>query len=305
MKKFFTDIELMNSSVTLNNGSASNTVLAVKGTGHISTTANTDNIHVDIEMTDSGATAGTYGSNIASSKFKFPVVTVDNKGIVTGISNSTEVTVPTALNTPKALTFGGNNATGTAVTSSFNGGASRTFKVVGSGAISAVAANSSSNITVTVSAITDSTPTDNSANLITSGAVYSAIDGALSSIMTFKGTLGTGGDVTALPTDPKVGDTYLVITAGTYGGITCEVGDMIICKTKKVGTTAATWTVAQGNTDGVVTGPASATVGNIATFNATTGKVIKDSGFTIATSVPASAVFTDTKYYLATGTNNG
>ena len=34
----------------------------------------------------------------------------------------------------------------------------------------------------------------------------------------------------------------------------------------------------------------------IAVFNDTTGKVIKDSGFTIATSVPANAKFTDTVY---------
>lgn len=45
-----------------------------------------------------------------------------------------------------------------------------------------------------------------------------------------------------------------------------------------------------------VDGPASSTANHIATFDGTTGKVIKDSGFTIATSVPANAVFTDTTY---------
>jgi hypothetical protein len=43
-----------------------------------------------------------------------------------------------------------------------------------------------------------------------------------------------------------------------------------------------------------VTGPASAVANQVATFDGTTGKLIKDSGFTIATSVPAGAVFTDT-----------
>lgn len=38
------------------------------------------------------------------------------------------------------------------------------------------------------------------------------------------------------------------------------------------------------------------TAGRIAVFNDTTGKVIKDSGFTIATSVPSGAKFTDTVY---------
>jgi hypothetical protein len=43
-----------------------------------------------------------------------------------------------------------------------------------------------------------------------------------------------------------------------------------------------------------VTGPASAVANQVATFDGTTGKLIKDSGFTIETSVPAGAVFTDT-----------
>lgn len=45
-----------------------------------------------------------------------------------------------------------------------------------------------------------------------------------------------------------------------------------------------------------VTGPNSSTNAHIATFTGTTGKVIQDSGFTIAKSVPADAQFTDTIY---------
>ena len=45
---------------------------------------------------------------------------------------------------------------------------------------------------------------------------------------------------------------------------------------------------------GDVVGPSSAVSGNVATFNGTTGKLVQDSGYTIATSVPADAVFTDT-----------
>ena len=45
---------------------------------------------------------------------------------------------------------------------------------------------------------------------------------------------------------------------------------------------------------GDVVGPSSAVSGNIATFSGTTGKLVQDSGYTIATSVPANAVFTDT-----------
>jgi hypothetical protein len=46
--------------------------------------------------------------------------------------------------------------------------------------------------------------------------------------------------------------------------------------------------------DAKVAGPASAVNNQIAVFDGTTGKIIKDSGFTIETSVPAGAVFTDT-----------
>ena len=47
--------------------------------------------------------------------------------------------------------------------------------------------------------------------------------------MVFKGTLGTGGTVTALPTADYVrGWTYKVITAGTYAGLTCAIGDLIV-----------------------------------------------------------------------------
>lgn len=42
-----------------------------------------------------------------------------------------------------------------------------------------------------------------------------------------RGTLGTGtGDLPDLPSNPNIGDTYFVATAGTYGGISARVGDM-------------------------------------------------------------------------------
>lgn len=96
----------------------------------------------------------------------------------------------------------------------------------------------------------DTTVTTGSANLITSGAVASAIGAA--DAMRFKGTIGTGGTVTALPSTHQQGDTYRVITAGTYAGQTCEVGDLIIALGTS-GTTASDWTVAQTNIDGAIT----------------------------------------------------
>lgn len=50
-----------------------------------------------------------------------------------------------------------------------------------------------------------------------------------SDAMVFKGTLGTNGTVTAIPTTGVVkGDTYKIISAGTYAGSTCKVGDLLI-----------------------------------------------------------------------------
>ena len=89
-------------------------------------------------------------------------------------------------------------------------------------------------------------------------AYKSAIDYADSKItaaVSFKGTLGTGGTITALPTSGyTIGDEYKVITAGTYAENTCEVGDMIIAVKSFYGTTAnSDWSVIQNNLVGAVT----------------------------------------------------
>lgn len=52
---------------------------------------------------------------------------------------------------------------------------------------------------------------------------------AQSDALKFKGTLGIGGNETELPTDGvKNGDTYKVITSGTYNGKTAKPGDLFI-----------------------------------------------------------------------------
>lgn len=97
--------------------------------------------------------------------------------------------------------------------------------------------------------------------------------------MRYRGTLGEEGTITAIPTEGvRSGDTYKVSTAGTYAGHVCEVGDMVIAlEDIETGSTDANWTVVQTNIDGAVTGPVSAADENIAVFDGTTGKVIKDS----------------------------
>lgn len=50
-----------------------------------------------------------------------------------------------------------------------------------------------------------------------------------SDAMIFRGTIGVGGTITALPTvHVSIGDTYKVTSIGTYAGVACKVGDMLI-----------------------------------------------------------------------------
>jgi hypothetical protein len=107
--------------------------------------------------------------------------------------------------------------------------------------------------------------------------------------MLFKGTIGTGGTVTSLPATHNIGWTYRVITAGTYAGQSCEIGDLIICIADGTAANNAHWTIAQGNISNmstVVAGPSSATSGNFPVFDGTTGKKIKDSGVSPSTYLP-------------------
>jgi len=89
--------------------------------------------------------------------------------------------------------------------------------------------------------------------------VDKAVSAVQSQALVFKGTVGT----TALPTDPKIGDTYVVDKAGTYAGEVCEVGDTLICKAAKTTSKAATWLVVQKNIDGAVTSTETLTAGQI------------------------------------------
>lgn len=105
----------------------------------------------------------------------------------------------------------------------------------------------------------------------------------------------------------KAGWQYVVQEAGTYAGDICEVGDFIICIKDYASGSASDndWAHLQVNIVGAVSGPDVAVAGRVATFSDTSGKHIKDSGFTIAKSVPADAKFTDTTYLAATSASDG
>lgn len=111
-----------------------------------------------------------------------------------------------------------------------------------------------------------------------------AVNAAIASGVNVRGTIGEGGTIEALPVaDYKVGDMYVVRTAGTYAGQVCEVGDHILCiKTYADAPNDADWSVIQKNIDRAITGPAAAVADNIAVFDGATGTIVKDGGFKIS-----------------------
>lgn len=170
-------------------------------------------------------------------------------------------------------------------------------------------------LTGTPTAPTAAAGTD-STQIATTAFVNTAITNKMAEAdaMLYKGVIsgGSSGDYGALTPAADKGWTYKVDTAGKILGVAVEVGDMLICN--KDSTAAATasnyttikanWDFIQGNLDGVVLGPASSTDAHVAVFDGTTGKKIKDSGFTIGKSVPSNAVFTDTDTKVTSSANH-
>lgn len=136
-------------------------------------------------------------------------------------------------------------------------------------------------------------------------ALRKAVEAAVSKGQHFQGVVNS--TATLPPYNYKAGWLYSVQEAGTYAGNVCEVGDLIICVKDYASGSAsnADWAVLQANLDGAVTGPSASVAAHVVVFDGTSGKRIKDSGFTIAASVPANAKFTDTTYNAATDAADG
>lgn len=141
----------------------------------------------------------------------------------------------------------------------------------------------------------------------TTAAVKSYVDAALGAndAMVYKGVLeATAAGIYTPAAD--CGDTYKVSAAGKVNGINVEIGDMFICTAD--GTSAATstnvstvsknWNIIQANVDGALIKSGTYTNAHVLVADGTTGKV-KDSGYTIAASVPSGAKFTDTTYTIS------
>ena len=136
-------------------------------------------------------------------------------------------------------------------------------------------------------------------------ALRKAVEAAVSKGQHFQGVVNS--TATLPPYNYKAGWLYSVQEAGTYAGNVCEVGDLIICVKDYASGSAsnADWAVLQANLDGAVTVPSASVAAHVVVFDGTSGKRIKDSGFTIGCSVPANAKFTDTTYNPATDAADG
>lgn len=112
---------------------------------------------------------------------------------------------------------------------------------------------------------------------------------AANDAMVFRGVL----DCSLNPVYPaaNTGDTWRVSVAGRIGGSAgpaVELGDLLICLADNTpagnhATVGASWSIAQSNLDGAVTGPTSSTGGNVAAFSGASGKVLQDGGASIST----------------------
>ena len=133
-------------------------------------------------------------------------------------------------------------------------------------------------------------------DLATAKAVNDAIV-ALPSPMVFKGSLGTGGTITELPTASasNEGYTYKVITKGTYAGQAAGVGDLFICG-KPEGSQSYAWILipAGDEPEGTVTSvglsmPTGFSVANTPITSSGTLTVTFESGYSLPTTAKQTA----------------
>lgn len=152
---------------------------------------------------------------------------IDKVGTVTGVSIST----------------GGTNGT---IKYSVNGAAATEVAVKGLGSLAYKSGLGKGDVGLdkVQNKTLDTAVTAGSGNYITSGAVKTYVDETVTGAVQYLGTVANADELAALNPD-SVGDFCRVSTAfGSY-----HVGDLLLCKTLKSGSTAATWDVIHGEID--------------------------------------------------------
>ena len=229
---------------------------------------------------------------------KVPQITTDSTGHVTSISEVTISGVTPSSHASTATTYGigttSNYGHVKLATGDMNGATNTDGVAVSKNHThSQYAPVASPTLTGTPKAPTAASGT-NTTQIATTAFVQDAVTQglAVSDAMVYKGTVTLGASSPGgLTVAADKGHTYKVIangttTSGYVDGVKVEAGDMVICNSDSTAaatssnyaTIAAKWDFVQGNTDGVVVGPASATSGNVVLFDGATGKLVKDGG---------------------------
>lgn len=113
-------------------------------------------------------------------------------------------------------------------------------------------------------------------------ALKSYVDGLFANLTSAEP--GIVSSTSPLPAEYKAGQHFRVAEEGTYAGVECEIGDLILVVKTYNAETASNddFMVLQANIDGAVTsGAETSTVGEVVVFDSVTGKVIKGSGIQI------------------------
>lgn len=194
--------------------------------------SSTDLLHPETEagvVTYSNTSSGLTATNVQDAIDEVltsagAVDDVQNGSGTSLVSNKIATVIPSAIGAEAAFTDG--SAT---IASETNNVVTIKAGVTQSGG--AISNSSASDIVLGTAAKKDATTsvTQNSTDLVTSGAVWTAIDN-MPEPMVFKGSLGTGGTITSLPaaSSANEGFTYKVITAGTYASQSADIGDTFI-----------------------------------------------------------------------------
>jgi hypothetical protein len=182
--------------------------------------------------TSKGPTAGvTISGSAANGNIVVPRLTVNKYGHVTALSEQTlTITMPSI---PSITVESGTAESGKYVSAISSDGHKITVTKASLPTLSKGTATGSGNVITDFSVSGHTITPTKGLSVYTKTEVDNAIAAATNAAVVMRGTLGTNGTITALPTASStvLGDAYKVVTAGTYANQAAKIGDTFICYT--------------------------------------------------------------------------
>lgn len=200
--------------------------LNFKNGSNVTITGSGNDVTIAASYTDTNQTVKGNGTAFGAND----AVDIKGGGIVSVTGNATnkEITISASHQSIKSFDTTADTAQSTAASEAVAGSGTITLhKISKTGTYSDLLGKPTLGTAAAKNFTTD--VTEGSEDLLTSGAVYTALNN-LPTPMIYKGTLGTGGTITTLPAAAasNEGHTYKVITNGTYASQAATVGDMFI-----------------------------------------------------------------------------